>query len=228
MNTYKPLEDGETYDGRTGETQVHPTPLVDEADGDMTASRRYAPPPEPDDADGEARQRQRFGGLNWGAGFFGWLVSLAILALLSPAVAAGVAALGKTGVVLPSSASGQARTVGVVAAAILFGLLVVSYYSGGYVAGRMSRFDGGKQGVGVWLIGLLLTGVALGAVLLLRPDLSALLRVDLPALALPAGASGVQGVVAAVAALVSSLLAAAAGGRIGCRYHRKVDNAAYL
>jgi hypothetical protein len=226
MTTYKPLEDGETHEGRTEETQVHPTPF--DADGDTTASQRYAPPPHLDEADGEARQRQRFGGLNWGAGFFGWLVSLAVLALLTPAVAAGVAALGKTGAVLPSSASGQGRTVGIVAAAVLVGLLVVSYYSGGYVAGRMSRFDGGKQGVGVWLIGLLVTCVALGAVLLLRPELSALLRLDLPALALPAGASGVQGVIASVAALVSSLLAAAAGGKIGCRYHRKVDNAAYL
>ena len=36
-------------------------------------------------------------------------------------------------------------------------MLAVAYYCGGYVAGRMSRFDGARQGIGVWAIGLLIT-----------------------------------------------------------------------
>jgi hypothetical protein len=45
-------------------------------------------------------------------------------------------------------------------------VLALAYYAGGYVAGRMSRFDGGRQGLGAWLIGLLVTVVlaVLGAV----------------------------------------------------------------
>ena len=34
---------------------------------------------------------------------------------------------------------------------------MIAYYAGGYVAGRMSRFDGARQGFGVWLFGLLVT-----------------------------------------------------------------------
>ena len=29
--------------------------------------------------------------------------------------------------------------------------LLIAYFSGGYVAGRMSRFDGARQGIGVWI-----------------------------------------------------------------------------
>ena len=36
-------------------------------------------------------------------------------------------------------------------------MLLVAYYFGGYVAGRMARFNGPRQGLGVWLIGLVVT-----------------------------------------------------------------------
>ncbi len=228
MTTYRPKDGFETYEQPTDATQTHRVAPVIDAGADPAAAPIYARDPDPDDGDGEARQRQKFGGLNWGAAFFGWLVSVAVVALLSAVVAAGVAALGKTGDVLPVHPSGDARTVTLTAAGILFGLLIFGYYIGGYVAGRMSRFDGGKQGVGVWISGLLLTGVGVGAALLLGHDLSGLLGMNLPTLALPAGASGIRGVITAVAALISSLLAATAGGKVGCRYHRKVDDAAYL
>ena len=58
-------------------------------------------------------------------------------------------------------------------------LLLLGYYTGGYVAGRMSRFDGGMQGFGVWLLGLVVAvAVAiLGVVLGREYDLRG--RVDL-------------------------------------------------
>ena len=214
MTTYKrPNYSIDTYDERTDETQIHTVDPVGEGDAERSAS--------------DSRELRRLGRLSWGAGFFGWLVSVAIFVLLSALVAVGVGALGTTGEVLPTSAAGQTRTVGIAAAAIMFGLLLISYYTGGYVAGRMSRFAGGKQGVGVWIIGLLATGAAVGAVLLLRPELDASLPMDLPALALPPGTPPIRGVITAVAALVSSLLAAMAGGKVGCGYHRKVDEATY-
>ena len=37
--------------------------------------------------------------------------------------------------------------------------LAVAYFAGGYVAGRMSRFDGARQGLGTWLLGLVVTVV---------------------------------------------------------------------
>ena len=114
-----------------------------------------------------------------------------------------------------------------VAGVALVAVLMLAYYAGGYVAGRMSRFDGGKQGAGVWVTGLLLTALALGAGLVFGTQYNVLDRVDLPSLPIPAEMLGLGGIITAVVALVGSLLAAIGGGKVGCRYHRKVDDYGY-
>ena len=43
-----------------------------------------------------ARQRDEFGGVNWGASFFGWLVAVGVAALLTALLAAAGAAIGLT------------------------------------------------------------------------------------------------------------------------------------
>ncbi len=206
------------------ETQVDQVPPDLDAPGESpvahgssdTADHGYSP----------GRQRERFGGVNWGAALFGWMVSAFVGVLLVGAVAAAVTGLGLAGDVVDGQAA-DPTTPGIVAAAALFAALVVAYYAGGYVAGRMSRFDGGKQGVAVWVLSLLLTGAAVGAALLLGFRYVDLGGLGLPRL-LPADLAAMQAVVAGVTALLSSLLAAVAGGKVGCRYHRKVDDAAYL
>ena len=172
----------------------------------------------------EVRRRERFGGLNWGAGFFGWLVAVGMAVVLTGVVGAAVTALDRTVDAIPAQALSEPRTMAVVAAAVLLVVLMLAYYAGGYVAGRMSRFDGGKQGAGVWVTGLMLTALALGAGLLFGTQYNVLDRVDLPSLPIPTEALGLGGIVTAVVALVGTLLAAIAGGKVGCRYHRKVDN----
>ena len=42
------------------------------------------------------RQRDEFGGFNWGAAFFGWLVAVGIATLLTAALSAAGAATGLT------------------------------------------------------------------------------------------------------------------------------------
>ena len=42
-------------------------------------------------------------------------------------------------------------TIGVGGAIAVLVVLMIAYYCGGYVAGRMARFDGLRQGVGVWM-----------------------------------------------------------------------------
>jgi hypothetical protein len=42
---------------------------------------------------------------------------------------------------------GAAQTAGIVGAIVALAVLFVAYYCGGYVAGRMARFSGAKQGV---------------------------------------------------------------------------------
>lgn len=222
MTTYQQPETTTRTSGpdTAEETQVHPVPPPLEAHADAPAEQGSA------DGYSPGRQRERFGGVNWGAAFFGWMISVFVGVLLVGAVAAAVTGLGLAGEVVEGQAA-ESTTPGLVAAVSLFAALVVAYYAGGYVAGRMSRFDGGKQGVAVWVLSLLLTGAAVGTTLLLGSR-----YVDLGGLGLPrllrADLAAMQAVVAGVTALLSSLLAAVAGGKVGCHYHRKVDDAAYF
>src|SRR5262249_57690945 len=44
--------------------------------------------------------------------------------------------------------------------AIAAAILALSYLCGGYVAARMARFDGWRQGLGIWLLSLFVVAVA--------------------------------------------------------------------
>lgn len=176
----------------------------------------------------EDRQRERYGGLNWGAGFFGSVVLVGVAAILL--ALAGVAATVLR-MVTGAETLGEAVApvdVALVVAAAFFAVVLTASYAGGYVAGRMSRFDGGRQGVGVWVFAVLLGGFTVGLGLFLTAEYDLLSRLDLPALPGGTALNSLSGVVAAVAAMLSSLFAALAGGSVGCRYHRKVDDAGYL
>lgn len=185
---------------------------------------RHAGQPEYD----RDRQREAYGGINWGAGFFGWLVAIAVGILLTSIVGAIAAGAGSSSNVSQSDAERQAGTIGVVAAVILLVILVLAYYTGGYVAGRMSRFDGGKQGMAVWVIGLAVTIIAIVLGIAFGSDYNILDRVDLPNVPVSGDELSLAGVITAVAILLGTLLAAMAGGKVGARYHKKVDRAAYL
>ena len=39
-------------------------------------------------------------------------------------------------------------------------MLTIAYLTGGYVAGRLARFDGARNGLLTWLLGLILTVLA--------------------------------------------------------------------
>jgi uncharacterized metal-binding protein len=111
-----------------------------------------------------------------------------------------------------------------VAAIVLAVVLLLAYYTGGYVAGRMSRFDGARQGFAVWLIGLLVTVVAVGLGLLFGSQYNVLSRV--PQIPIPSEQLNVGGIVTALVIIVGTALAAVAGGKVGQRYHTKVDRVA--
>ncbi len=106
--------------------------------------------------DPEHQRREEYGGFNIGAAFFGWLVAIAMTALLVALISAAGAAIGLTEL-SASEATSSAETIGIVGAALLLLVLFLAYLCGGYVAGRMSRYDGARQGLGVWLIGLRIT-----------------------------------------------------------------------
>ncbi len=104
---------------------------------------------------GTPRQRDKFGGINWGAAFFGWLVAVGIGALLTALLSAAGAAIALSELESADEALGSSETIGVVGAIALLAIGLVAYFAGGYVDGRMSRFDGGRQGVAVWVWSIL-------------------------------------------------------------------------
>jgi magnesium-transporting ATPase (P-type) len=171
----------------------------------------------------EARRRDEYGGFNLGAAFFGWLVAMGVTILLTAIVSAVLAAIGSEYSITQKQAASSADTVGIVTAVGLLAILAIGYYAGGYVAGRMSRYDGGRQGAGVWVLGLLVSiAVAvLGTVAGQKYDL--LREVNLPSLPITADEATAGAIVTLVAVLVGTLLAAVLGGKAGQHYHSKID-----
>jgi len=172
------------------------------------------------------RQRDEYGGFNLGAAFFGWLVAVGVAVLLTALLSAAGAAIGLTEL-SEGEAKSNAETISIVGAILLIAVLAISYYAGGYVAGRMSRFDGGRQGLGVWLLGLLVTiGLAiLGAIA--GSEYNLFSQLNLPRIPIDEGTLATGGAITLVLVLIVTALAAISGGKVGERYHRKVDRAGY-
>jgi len=176
----------------------------------------------------QARERQHdeFGGFNWGAAFFGWLVAVGIAVLLTAIVSAAGTAVGLTKV-SGSQASDSAGTIGLAGGIALLLILVVAYFAGGYVGGRLSRFDGGRQGFGVWLFGLIVTIALAVAGAVFGSKYNVLEQLNLPRIPVDEGTLATGGLIALAAVVIGTLLAAIVGGKTGERYHKKVDRAAY-
>jgi len=175
------------------------------------------------DRDARLRQRERFGGFNWGAAFFGWLVAIGMGVILTAIVAAAGAAIGLTDA---NTASNNAGTIGIVGGALLIAASFIAYYCGGYVAGRMSRFDGGRQGFGVWVIGLVITLLVAPAGATVGDQYNVFHKLNLPRIPLNASDITTGGLIALGAILVATLIGSFLGGKLGQRYHRRVDRAA--
>jgi hypothetical protein len=172
------------------------------------------------------RQRDAYGGFNIGAAFFGWIVAVGIGALLTALLAAAGTAVAITELT-PGEVRDSAGTIGLGAAILLLVVAAIAYFAGGYVAGRMSRFDGGRQGAGVWLLSIAIV-IVLGIVgAIAGSEYNVLGGLDLPRLPLDEGDLTTGGLIFLIAWVLATLLAAVAGGKAGERYHRKVDWAGY-
>ncbi|CAN5431420.1 hypothetical protein BH18ACT8_BH18ACT8_11240 [soil metagenome] len=171
----------------------------------------------------ESRRQEEYGGINPGAAFFGWLVAIGLTILLAGIFGAIAAAVGSNTNITQTEAERSAGTIGIATAIALLVVLMIGYYAGGYVAGRMSRFDGGRQGVGVWLIGVIVTIIVVLVGVIFDNQYDIFRRVDLPSLPIPTDAATAGGLITLAAVIVGTLLAAFVGGKAGQRYHRKID-----
>jgi len=175
-----------------------------------------------------AAQKERYGGIKIGSAFFGWLTATGMALVLTALVAAAGAAVGvatSTDVgAATNQATNNAGTVGIVGAIALLVIVLASYYCGGYVAGRMARFNGAKQGVAVWLwavliaIVLAIVGAVAGSKYNVLGQLNAF-----PGIPVNGGTLSSAGIIALLAVAVAALAGAVLGGLAGMRYHRKID-----
>ncbi|MEV0799697.1 hypothetical protein AB0I34_18525 [Kribbella sp. NPDC050281] len=162
-------------------------------------------------------------GFKFGAAFFGWLISIAMSVLLLAAAAA--AAVGTAEVLDYSRADAEAQpgAAGITAASVVVLMVTLAFFTGGYIAGRLARFDGGRQGFGVWMLALLFSVLAAGAGAFGNSQYGWLDDLNRPDVALSNDTLAMGGIVAAAALVVLALLFAILGGKAGQRYHDKID-----
>ena len=175
----------------------------------------------------EDRLREIYGGIDWLASFLGFVFALVAGIFLS-----GIAGL----VLVPlgfspnfgGGALGPAAITGLVVVAVV---LFLTYFLGGYVAGRLARFDGGLNGIMLvlWTLvaGLLvvLAGGILGS--FLPAGFADQVRNLVQGGLLPAFDNlvgiGAVGIGILVGAFIVMLLGSFVGGRTGGRYHTDID-----
>jgi hypothetical protein len=168
-----------------------------------------------------ARQRDRFGGIRWGSAFFGLLSSIGLAAILLGIVAAAGVAIGVSEI--NDVTKGDADTIGLGGAILMLAILALSWYCGGYVAGRMARFDGARQGIGVWVWTLVIGAALTIAALIGGSEYDVFQQLNLPNVAVGDASLTTAGLVTLAAAVVVTLLFAVLGGKAGELFHRRVD-----
>ena len=173
-------------------------------------------------------QRARFGGIKWGAAFFGWLTANGLAVVLVALLSATGVALGLAqGVDTADEAAEQVETLGIGGGIAILVVLFLAYLAGGYVAGRMARFVGVRQGIAVWVIGLLVVLVLAAAGAILGSQYNVLQQLNLPRIPVDEGIATTAGIITLVAILVVTFLGALVGGKLGDRFHRKIDRAGF-
>ncbi|WP_205787435.1 hypothetical protein [Specibacter cremeus] len=171
------------------------------------------------------RERATYGGIKLGSAFFGWLTATGTAVLLT-ALAAGAGAV--VALASGNNATGNTATMGVTGVIVLLVVLFVSYYCGGYVAGRMARFNGLTQGLFVWLwaVAIAVVVAIVAAVAGNKFDILGRLN-SFPRLPFNEGNLTAVGVLAVVVAAAAALAGALLGGLAGMHFHRKVDRAGF-
>jgi hypothetical protein len=167
------------------------------------------------------RQRIRFGGISWGSAFFGLLSAIGLAALLLGIVAAAGVAIGVSEI--KDVTKGDAETIGLGGAILVLAILALSWFCGGYVAGRMARFDGVRQGLAVWLWTMVIGVVLAIAAVIGGSDYDVFAQLNLPNVAVGDQTLTTGGAITLAAACVVTLVFAVSGGKFGDRFHRRVD-----
>lgn len=196
------------------------------ATGGATGKREREPATDRSPGAVHARQRDEFGGFSWGAALCGWLAAAGLAAILTGILSAtgAVLALNEVGNTVTGA---EAETIGIAGGIGLLVVLAIAYFCGGYVGGRMARFDGARQGFAVWAWGLIIAIAVAALALIGGEEYNVLDSLNLPRIPIDQGTLSTGGFIALGAALLTTLLFAVLGGKVGERFHRKVDRAGF-
>jgi hypothetical protein len=174
----------------------------------------------------EDRLRGMYGGVDWLASFLGFVFAAVVAALFL--LVAGLV-LAPLGFLL--------NLGGEIGAAVITGLILVAllifltYFFGGYVAGRLARFDGGRNGAMLllWTVAAALLAALAGGIFssFLPASISGSIRDFIQNGVLSTIGSlsqlGIVGILVAIGAVLVALLGGFLGGRLGSRYHAEID-----
>ncbi len=214
--TTPPADRDRSTSGPNGRTSDERT-YAGRADADRTGEGRDL---RAERRDLVARQKERFGGMKFGSCFFGWLTATGTAVLLTGLLTAAGAAIGSR----TDAGQAGAQTLGLAAGIALLAVTLVAYFAGGYVAGRMARFNGLKQGLGVWLWALVAAVVLAVLTLAAGARFDALSNLNaVPQLPISSQTATAGSIILAVGLVVLALVGALLGGLAGMRYHRRVD-----
>jgi hypothetical protein len=162
---------------------------------------------------GVREARRRFGGIDVPAALAGTLAALGLTVLLGTATAVVEAVRHDQG-----ARDSSLWVAGGIAAAAVLALAVLV---GGWVAGRIARYDGTGNG---WMSGLLFTLLVGGSAAAgnWADDRWGLLN-DVTAPGWVSSPSTVAEIAVAVTAIAAVIVAAGLGGALGARHHRRAD-----
>jgi hypothetical protein len=172
----------------------------------------------------EAHLREVYGGVDWLASFIGCVLTVVCGAILLPLVSLVLGPLGFT----LDLEERQFDTV-IITGLVVIGLsFFLSFLAGGYVAGRLARFDGGRNGAATVLWAILLSVILLFFGGFLPGALFENLQNFMENSFIPAIGNltelGLIGAAVIVGALLVALLGGFLGGRLGNRYHLRIDH----
>lgn len=171
----------------------------------------------------EARLREIYGGVDWLASFIG-----CVFALLCGGVLLSLAGLVFSLFLGNLTLDLQQVDPVTISSLVVVGLvLFLAFFCGGYVAGRLVRFDGGRNGAVTVGWGLLLVvifaifGVFLGGPIF--APLQEFVQTGIGPTLNTLNQAGLLGIGIAVGALLLMVLGGFLGGRLGQSYHTRID-----
>lgn len=169
--------------------------------------------------------RERFGGADLLAGILGMFAALGTLVFLGALLAAGNAGIGYQ--LNQIDFDGNLQDVEIVGAIVAIVVVLASFFVGGWTAGRVARYDGGINGMGVALWFILVVAIFGALGIWVGQEYNAFAGIDLPNWFGQLGADEVtlKSIAGALAGIVAALLGGYLGGLMGEGFHQKADAA---